>query len=127
MKQGLREINELVGTWGSLIINNQGNIIDIVIPPGLNKAALANITNHIVDLLLSAGEKVPGLTEALYHFTDRKIFILDLEQVILVVICTPSIDISLLRMTVNVVVTNWKTDPKVQQQFQDLYVERAQK
>ena len=25
MKEGLREINELVGIWGSLICNNQGD------------------------------------------------------------------------------------------------------
>jgi predicted regulator of Ras-like GTPase activity (Roadblock/LC7/MglB family) len=125
MKQGLLEINELVGTWGSLIINNHGDIIAIVTPPGLNQVALANITNHIVDLLSSAGKKIAGLTEGVFHYIDRKIFILDLEQVILVVICTPSVDISLLRMTVNVIVTNWQADRKVMEQFHDHYVGRV--
>jgi hypothetical protein len=58
------------------------------------------------------------------HFAQRKLFVLDLEKVILVVICTPSVDISLLRMTANVVVTNWKTNPKIKKQLKKRFVER---
>jgi hypothetical protein len=58
------------------------------------------------------------------HYAQRKLFVLDLEKVILVVICTPSVDISLLRMTTNVVVTNWQTDPKIQKQLKKVFVER---
>lgn len=125
MKAGLQEINELAGAWGSLVINNQGEIIATVTPPGVNNAALANINNHVVELLGSAGESVTGLSEVVFHYSQRIVFIQDLEQAILVVICTPSVDISLLRMTTNVVVTNWKADPKIQKQFEDNYVERV--
>ena len=123
MKTGLQEINELVGIWGSLIINNQGEIILNISPPGLT-VALGNITNHVVDLLTSAEKSLPGVSEAVLYYEERKLFILDLEKVILVVICTPSVDISLLRMTANVVVTNWQTDPKIQKQLNKKFVER---
>ena len=123
MKTGLQEINELVGIWGSLIVNNQGDIILNVSPPGLT-VVFGNISNHVVDLLTSAEKSLPGVTEAVLHFEGRKLFILDLEKVILVVVCTPSVDISLLRMTANVVVTNWQTDPKIQKQLKKGFVER---
>lgn len=123
MKTGLQEINELVGIWGSLIINNQGEIILNMSPPGLT-VTLENITNHVVDLLTSAEKSLPGVSEVVLHYAQRKLFVLDLEQVILVVICTPSVDISLLRMTANVVVTNWQTDPKIQKQLKRKFVER---
>lgn len=123
MKTGLQEINELVGIWGSLIINNQGEIILNMSPPGLT-VTLENITNHVVDLLTSAEKSLPGVSEVVLHYAQRKLFVLDLEQVILVVICTPSVDISLLRMTANVVVTNWQTDPKIQKQLKRRFVER---
>lgn len=123
MKAGLQEINGLVGIWGSLIINNQGKILLNASPPGLT-VVFGNISNHVVDLLTSAEKSLSGVTEVVFHYEQRKVFILDLEQVILVVICTPSVDISLLRMTANVVVTNWKTDPKIQKQLKKGFVER---
>jgi predicted regulator of Ras-like GTPase activity (Roadblock/LC7/MglB family) len=124
MKTGLQEINSLVGIWGSLIIDNQGTVIVNAAPSGLNQAALASITNHAVELFSSAGDSLPDLTEAVFHYSQKKLFMLDLKQAILIVICTPSADISLLRMTANVVVTNWGADPKVQKQLQKHYVER---
>jgi predicted regulator of Ras-like GTPase activity (Roadblock/LC7/MglB family) len=124
MKAGLQEINELVGIWGSLIINNQGEIITTITPSGLEKAALTNISNHVLALLSSASEKVTGLSEIVLHYENKKTFVLDLEQAVLVVLCTPSVDISLLRLTVNVVAANWQDDPKVQKVFNDNYVER---
>ncbi len=124
MKSGLQEINEQTGIWGSLIINNQGEIIVNAVPQGLNSAALVNITNHVVDLLSSAGASLTGLMEAVIYYSQKKLFVLDLEQAIMVIICTPSVDISLLRMTANVIVTNWQGDPKVQKQLKKHFVER---
>ena len=124
MKAGLEEINQQAGVWGSLIINNRGEIIANQSPASINKAALANIANHVVELLSSAGDAISGLREAVIHYSQRKIFILDLEQAILIVICTPSVDISLLRMTVNVVVTTWRADSKTQKALQANFVER---
>ena len=62
--------------------------------------------------------------EAVIHFQRRKIFILDLEQAILIVLCTPSIDISLLRMTINLITSRWQTDSKIQKQLKANFVER---
>jgi predicted regulator of Ras-like GTPase activity (Roadblock/LC7/MglB family) len=124
IKAGLQEINDLIGVWGSIVINNQARVIEALTPPGINSAALSNITNHVVELLNSAGGHLPGLKEAVFHYSQRKLFIFDLEQAILVVICTPSADISLLRMTSNVVLTNWETDTKAQKQFKANFVDR---
>ncbi len=124
MKAGLQEINTVAGIWGSLIINNQGDIVLNVTPPGINDAALGNISNHVIELLNTSNKSMPGVNEAVLHYAQRKLFVLDLEQAILVVICTPSVDISILRMTSNVVVTNWRSDPKIQKQLKRNYVER---
>ncbi|MCJ7733637.1 MAG: hypothetical protein MUP11_03720, partial [Anaerolineales bacterium] len=51
------------------------------------------------------------------HYSERKIFVLDLEQAVLVVFCSPSVDISLLRMSINVVTTRWLSDNKIQKQL----------
>lgn len=124
MKEGLREINELVGTWGSLICNNQGEIIQGNTPPGLNKSALENINRNVISMFTSAGESIQEISEAVLHYSERKLFILDLKKAFLIVICTPSVDISLLRMTVNVILNRWEGDPKVQKEFQNNFVDR---
>lgn len=125
MKDGLREINDLVGVWGSLICNNQGEIIQGNTPPGLNKSALENINRNMIGMFTSASESVDGMSEAVLHYSEKLLFVLDLKQAFLVVICTPSIDISLLRMTVNVVLSRWEGDSKVQKVFQNEFVERV--
>jgi len=124
MKEGLREINELVGTWGSLICNNQGEIIQGNTPPGLNKSALENINRNVISMFTSAGKSIQEISEAVLHYSERKLFILDLKKAFLIVICTPSVDISLLRMTVNVILSRWEGDPKVQKEFQNNFVDR---
>ena len=124
MKQGLAEINELVGVWGSLICNNQGGLIDSAPPPEFNQAALENIARHSVELLSTGSESVQGLKEVVMHFQEKRLFILDLQQAVLVVLCTPHIDISLLRLTINVITSRWEEDSKVQKLLSKNYLER---
>ena len=124
MKDGLNEINGLIGVWGSILCNNQAEIIEDISPPGFNKSALENIARDSVELISIGSETVLDFQEAVCHFQQRKIFILDLQQAILIVLCTPSIDISLLRLTISVVATRWEEDAEVQKQFHENYVER---
>jgi predicted regulator of Ras-like GTPase activity (Roadblock/LC7/MglB family) len=125
MKAGLKEINELEGVWGSFLANNRGDVILNVTPPVLNKVVLENISRQVIDLFVSAGGQFKDLNEMVFHFDQKKLFVLDLEKAILGVVCTPSVDISLLRMTANVVITDWEGNKKVQSQLQDNYLERV--
>ena len=124
MRAGLLEINETVGVWGSLLCDNQGELIENISPPALNKPTLENISRHVVELFSRAGDGIAGLAEVVLHYQERKIFAVDLEQAILIVICTPSVDIPLLRMSVNVVLANWEGDPGVQKQLKTRSVDR---
>ncbi len=124
MKNGLLEINELEGVWGSVLCSNQGDLIESLPPMDINESTLENICKHAVELLTSAEKSVTGLGEAVIHYSKRKIFILDLKQAVLIVFCTPSVDISLLRMTVNVITTNWQSDQNIQKQLNKAAVER---
>jgi len=124
MKEGLREINELVGAWGSLICNNQGEIIQGNTPPGLTKPTLENINRNVISMFTSVSESSQEISEAVLHYSEKKLFVLDLEKAFLIVICTPSVDISLLRMTVNIILSRWEGDPEVQKEFQNNFVDR---
>jgi len=117
MKNGLLEINQVLGVWGSILCSNQGALFESAPPTGFNKTTLEDIGQQAVDLLSSAEKSVTGLTEAVIHYSDRIMFLVDLEQAILIVFCTPSVDISMLRMTVNVITTRWQSDKKVQKRL----------
>ena len=125
MKAGLKEINELEGVWGSFISNNRGEIVFNVTPPGLKKAVLENISRQVLELMVSSDNQIKELKEMVFHYSQRKLFVLDLEKAILGVVCTPSVDISLLRMTANVVITEWEGDKKVQGLLKENYLERV--
>lgn len=124
MKEGLKEINELIGIWGSLVCNNQGEIIQGNTPPDLNKSTLENINRNVISMFTSASESMDATSEVVLHYSERKLFALDLEKAFLIVICTPSVDISLLRMSVNVVLSRWESEPKIQKELQDNFVDR---
>ncbi len=124
MNQGLKEINELEGVWGSFICNNQAKILASALPTSLNKSNVENIARHLVDMVSTGSETIQELQEVVIYFQQRRLFILDLQQAILVVICDPSVDISLLRMTVNILTTSWESDANVQKQLIMNYEER---
>ncbi len=124
MKAGLGEINLIPGVWGSLLCTNQGELIENLTPPGLNKSTLENISRHMVELLSGTVDSIPGLGEVVLHYQDRKVFAVDLERAVLIVVCTPSVDISLLRLNINVVLTRWEDDPGVQKRLRERFVER---
>jgi predicted regulator of Ras-like GTPase activity (Roadblock/LC7/MglB family) len=114
MIAGLKEINSLVGVWGSFIVNNRGEVLHGLTPPQLKNKMLETIGSLAVDLLVSSNGQLNAVSEMVFDFSQRRLFILDLEKAILVVVGTPSVDLSLLRMTANVVRTEWDDDPKVQ-------------
>jgi predicted regulator of Ras-like GTPase activity (Roadblock/LC7/MglB family) len=124
MKNGLLELNELVGVWGSILCTKQGDLIESSPPTGFTESTLEDISKLAIELLSSAEKSITGVREAVIHYSERKIFVLDLEQAIVVVFCTPSVDISLLRMTVNVITTRWQSDKKIQKKLKEAAVKR---
>jgi len=124
MNQGLKEINELEGVWGSFICNNKAKILASALPPSLNKSNVENIARHVLGVISTGGETIQELQEVVIYFQQRRLFILDLQQALLVVIGDPRVDISLLRMTVNILTTSWESDANIQKQLIMNYEER---
>lgn len=124
MKKGLSEINELPGVWGSMLCSNLSELIESSPPKGFDKSTQEDICRISVELLSSAEESVSGLREVVIHYSERKLFVLDFEQVVLIVFCTPSVDISLMRMTINGITAHWKSDKKIQKRMNAISVRR---
>ena len=125
MKDGLKEINQLNGVWGSFIANNRGEVLLSLTPPQLKAQVLEAVSSQVIELIVSSGDQLKELSEMVFHFSQKKFLVIDLEKAILAVVCTPSVDLSLLRMTVNVVCTGWDEDPKVQTYLEKNNLERV--
>jgi len=125
MRNGLSEINKLVGVWGSFISNNRGEVMLSVTPPQLKEPVLENISQQVLELINSSSDNLKDLSEMTFHFSQRVLLVVDLEKAILTVVCTPGVDLPLLRMTVNVVRTDWDEDEKVQRYLEKNFLERV--
>ena len=118
MRDGLLEINEVTGVAGSLLCSNQGEIFESgVLPPELDQNTLDNICQQAIELLGVTQTSLPEMREYVLYFSGKKIFIQDLERVILVVFCDASVDITLLRMSINIVNLRWSSDSIINMKF----------
>jgi predicted regulator of Ras-like GTPase activity (Roadblock/LC7/MglB family) len=113
MKTGLQEINELSGVWGSLVCDNQGKIVASAPPPGFDDSKLEKTSLLCVETLSDGSEFIQDLGEMIFFYKQSYLFVLDLKKAVMVVFCTPGIDISLLRLTINVVKSRWEGEKKI--------------
>jgi hypothetical protein len=66
-----------------------------------------------VETLSDGSEFIPGLGEMIFFYKQTNLFVLDLKKAVMIIYCTPNIDISLLRLTINVVTTRWEGEKKI--------------
>ncbi len=100
MDKVLAEINALDGVQGSFICDNHGNVIINAVPAHLNIAALRGISRQVTQAIAARIQN--GIHEIDLTYEGLRVLIRDLNQAALIVLCKPSIDIALLRMTLNV-------------------------
>jgi predicted regulator of Ras-like GTPase activity (Roadblock/LC7/MglB family) len=125
MKDGLREINQLAGVWGSFITNNHGEVLVSLTPPQLKEQVIEAVSSQVIELMVASVDQLKELSEMVFHFSQKKFIVIDLGKAVLGVVCTPSVDLSLLRMTVNVIRTDWDENPKVQTYLEKNNLERV--
>ena len=113
MNTGLQEINELSGVWGSIVCTNEGKIMASAPPPGFDESKLEGISQLCLETLSDGSEFIQDLGEMTFFYQQSHLFVRDLKKAIMIVFCTPGVDISLLRLTINVVVTRWQGENKI--------------
>jgi predicted regulator of Ras-like GTPase activity (Roadblock/LC7/MglB family) len=113
MKQGLSEINEIKGVWGSMVCDNQGNILASAPPSGFDDPILEEISRICVETLSDGSEFIPELGELTFYYQKNHLFVLDLKRAAMIIFCTPGIDISLLRLSINLVTARWEEQKKI--------------
>jgi hypothetical protein len=117
MKEKLREINSIKGVWGYFLCDNTGKILEREMPIVFMK--------HL-PMMGKEVTQVAGLMESLSRssenldllFEDGRVMIRSLKSFALVVFCDPNVDIPMLRLKVNVAISEITEDSNIQELLQ---------
>ncbi|MBI5043285.1 MAG: hypothetical protein HZC10_05545 [Nitrospirae bacterium] len=114
MKDKLEEINSIAGVMDSVLVNKNGSIVSSQKSPYLTKGILESIGREVMQLdttIKYTGEDIKGF-DLLYDY--GRVIVQKGNDFYLIVLCKSSVDTSLLRLTLNVVLKdlNEKKDPK---------------
>lgn len=122
MEAALAEINGVPGVRGSFICDSRGEMIVNAVATGLD-AALDGVGREVSQTMAALEMIGEAKRELDFAYSRMRVLVHGLEKAVLVVLCEPKVDISLVRLTVNVVTTRLKGHSKLQAQFDAREVE----
>lgn len=112
MQEGLQEILDLTGVETGVVVDNRGSPFIRMGSMRFTEEQLQEIGAIILHSLASLESAGAAGDDLEFFFEEYHILVRDLDQAILYVICQPSVNVSLLRMTSNVVINRWKDAPE---------------
>jgi hypothetical protein len=117
MKEKLKEINSIKGVWGYFVCDNTGKILEREMPVVFMKhlTMMGKEVTQVVGLLESLRRSPENLD---LLFEDGRVMIRDLRNCTLVIFCDPNVEIPMLRLKINVVISEITGDSKIQELLQ---------
>jgi predicted regulator of Ras-like GTPase activity (Roadblock/LC7/MglB family) len=113
MEAVLAEINGVPGVRGSFICDGRGEMIVSAVATGLD-AALDGVGREVTQTMAALEMIGEAKSELDFAYSRMRVVVHDLAKAVLIVLCEPNVDISLLRLTVNVVTTRLKGHSDIQ-------------
>ena len=117
MKENLEQINSIKGVWGYVLCDNTGKILEREMPIVFMKhlATMGKEVTQAVGLLETLSKSSENLD---LLFEDGRVMVRSLKDFTLVVFCDPNVDVPMLRLKTNVVVSEITGNPKMQELLQ---------
>lgn len=117
MKEKLEEINSIKGVWGYVLCDNTGKILEREMPIVFMKhlATMGKEVTQVVGLLETLSKSPENLD---LLFEDGRVMVKSLKNFTLVVFCDLNVDVPMLRLKTNVVVSEITGNPKMQELLQ---------
>jgi hypothetical protein len=126
MEQGLAQLAGISQVGGAFVCDNRGDVIVSSSPAVLATVtmnAMGREVGRIVAALEAAGRPGQRLE---FAYSTWRLLTVDINDALLFVVCHSAVDMSLVRMTTDVVLTGWRRDPAVQKRLQQHRVERRE-
>lgn len=120
MEKGLQEIKAVSGVRGCWVCDNQGAVFANEKPNGMSQDTIEKINRQSL-LALLAVERVQDASEELdLSYKDSRMLIRDYQQFLLVIVASPEANVSLVRLSANVVASQWEQDGEIQEKINSL-------
>lgn len=126
MEGGLKEILDIKDVTACLLFDNQGRLLEDVGHVEGTLDPIKTTGNLAVETLATLTAEGRECTQMDYVFDRYRVVVHDLQKAVLVVICQPGVDISLLRLTMSVATDRWDEDPTVRK-YLDTHAEERLK
>ena len=117
MDQGLAQLSAIPNVGGAFVCDNHGEVIASSSPAVLATGTMSTMgreVGRIFAVLESSGKHATRLE---FTYTNWRLLAIDLEEALLFVVCLPVVDVSFLRMSIDIVLTQWRADVDVQRQL----------
>ena len=119
MEMKFKELFRINGVKSVYAVNNKAEMIAGKLDSQINKETAENLASHLVKIfaigLYSSNAKKSSEIELLYD--NGRVFAIDCNRYVLIIICTADVSISMVRLTSNVVIKTISEDKKIFKEF----------
>ncbi len=124
MKEKLEEINGIAGVRTSFLFFNDGELVYHSLPKGLDADECLEIARDVVQMGGIADRLSPSNHEFEIKFETGRVYAWLHLHFNLVVLCDPTVSLSMLRLTVNVALADLEADKKFQKRISKIEATR---
>jgi hypothetical protein len=112
MRSKLEEIKRIPGVTSIYIVNNKAELIDGILDPTLTQDKAAKLAERIVKIYAIGiyGKVKRKSSEIELLFENGRVFSVDCDQFVLIIVCTNTVAISMVRLTTNVITKSLVSD-----------------
>jgi predicted regulator of Ras-like GTPase activity (Roadblock/LC7/MglB family) len=117
MEQILKEMNDLPGVRGSFVCDGTGVVVLAAMPEAYSREVedIGREMVQVVALLDMLGEETDTID---FLFSDGRILVNGLRDILLIIFCEPKVDISMVRLKSNVTLGEIRRDGKLKKHMQ---------
>lgn len=119
MENGLNEIKSVQGVQGCFVADNKGQIYAKASVSGLDDRKLQEISRLCLEALVSVDQVEDQISELDFSTSESTVLVRDHQSYLLVILCNPDVNTSLVRLSINVVTSQWSEDKKIQRRIEN--------
>lgn len=117
MENELQQIAALPNVHGAFVCDNGGEVIACSNPPVLASVAMVALGRESARMLCALEAAGCPASRIDIGYGSWRLLASDLGEGLLLAVCTPAVDASLVRMTADIAVAGWRKDGKQQKRL----------
>jgi hypothetical protein len=125
MEKDLAQVTSVASVGGAFVCDNRGDVIVSSDPAVLATVTMNTIGREVGRVFVALDAAKSAGTRLEFCYDRWRLLAQDIGEAVLFVVCHPEADMSIVRMSADVIVAGWKGDPSAQKRLQRTRVERA--